>query len=189
MSERITPVAGNLLTDYQAQAMTTAKLTALNLDYLIPGLISEIGEVFGAQAKAVRDGWPPETLKGEMTKEMGDVAWMIAVALRELGEDTLHARNPAMPGALGQTMPGELSKEYSREVLGGFARAAGKLYGFYWDADHFSLCGELIWLWLFMQRTQHILTGRDFPTVLAYNLDKLRDRSARGVIGGSGDNR
>lgn len=183
MSEHITPVAGNLLTDYQAKAMTTAKPTALSLDYLIPGLISEIGEVFGVQAKAIRDGWSPETLKGEMTKEMGDVAWMVAMSLRELGEDTIHARRASLD------MATEMAMGDPHEFFERFAQAPVKLYRCYREMDRLSMCHCLRGLWIFMQGTQHLITGRDFPTVLAYNLDKLQDRAARGVIGGSGDNR
>ena len=46
--------------EYQKRAVATALPTALNYDYLIPGLVAEVGEVFGKVAKSVRDEWSRE---------------------------------------------------------------------------------------------------------------------------------
>lgn len=63
------------LSEYQQRAVATALPTALNYDYLIPGLVAEVGEVFGKVAKSVRDEWPRERLQEELKAELGDVYW------------------------------------------------------------------------------------------------------------------
>lgn len=72
--------------EYQSNALTTAKTTALSMDYLIPGLVAEAGEVAGHYAKYKRDGY---LLVGDpqdaIVKELGDVLWFIAVIAFQYG--------------------------------------------------------------------------------------------------------
>jgi len=76
---------------YQGRARGTALPSAQSLDYLIPGLAAEAGEVAGVYAKAVRDndGFLSDSDKGinyadKIRKELGDVLWFVAMIAHEL---------------------------------------------------------------------------------------------------------
>lgn len=103
--------------EYQQAALNTALPSALDFNYLIPGLAAEAGELAGKYAKIVRDkgGVFSEEDDIEMRKEAGDVLWFVALIAEKL---------------------------------------------------HYNL-----------------------SDVAQGNIDKLESRKARGVIGGSGDNR
>ena len=72
---------------YQFEATQTCLPTAYNLEYLIPGLAAEAGEVAGLYAKYVRDETYYTNLRDDMTKEMGDVLWFLAVLADRLDVD------------------------------------------------------------------------------------------------------
>lgn len=105
------------LNEYQSRAIMTALPTALDMNYLAPGIAAEAGEVAGKWAKVIRDngGELSEEKKVEILKEVGDTLWFAAL-----------------------------------------------------------ICDVL---------------GTDLGTVATVNIEKLADRAARGVLGGSGDNR
>src|SRR5210317_814597 len=70
---------------YQQKACSTAifpKETALA--YLTLGLPGEAGEIANKAKKLIRDGDNPAK-RAEITKELGDVCWYIAVLSQELG--------------------------------------------------------------------------------------------------------
>lgn len=158
------------LRTYQASALETALPTARNFDYLIPGLIAEIGECFGKVAKARRDEWTDDRLNDELVKEWGDCAWMAAVALHVAGThgdddgfaDCYTSRGDAMSAAL----------EYA--ILAHDITTPGR---------------ELLDVWCSLRDGAKVVTGKPFDEVLQVNIDKLADRANRGVLGGSGDTR
>jgi NTP pyrophosphatase (non-canonical NTP hydrolase) len=95
---------------YQQKACSTAifpKETALA--YLTLGLAGEAGEIANKAKKLIRDGDNPAK-RAEITKELGDVCWYIAVLAQELGVN------------LGKVMEDNLEKladRKSRGKLGG----------------------------------------------------------------------
>lgn len=97
-------------TQYQVAACGTAifpKETALA--YLTLGLAGEAGEIANKAKKLIRDGDNPAK-RAEITKELGDVCWYIAVLAQELGVN------------LGKVMEDNLEKlsdRKSRGTLGG----------------------------------------------------------------------
>lgn len=62
-------------TQYQRAAMKF-RLESADVPYALLGLVGEVGELYGALAKALRDGTDvsPEYIQ----KELGDILWFIA---------------------------------------------------------------------------------------------------------------
>lgn len=164
------------LATYQAGAVSTAFPSALSHDYLIPGLISEVGELFGKRAKAVRDGWTEERLKAELVKEYGDICWMTAVAL--------HIEGVSEPWKMFRlTSP---SREWA-DLLD-----KTTMLGLIWmdGSERGKILGHrLLGIWDTLERMCLPITGSTFDVVLQANLDKLAGRSERGTLAGSGDER
>lgn len=71
--------------DYQTEAAKTAIYTDRN--YPVLGLAEEAGEVAGIVAKAVRDNQGKLTHEqiNRLSKELGDVLWMVAMVAYEHG--------------------------------------------------------------------------------------------------------
>ena len=91
---------------YQRKACETAifpKETALA--YLTLGLSGEAGEIANKTKKLIRDGDNPAK-RAEITKELGDVCWYIAVLSKELGAN------------LGKVMEDNLEKLADRKSRG-----------------------------------------------------------------------
>lgn len=78
------------LNDYQYKAMQTCLPSSANHCYMLFGLGEEVGELFGKISKAIRKNWivinnnniefsenTPADFMELVTKEMGDVEWMI----------------------------------------------------------------------------------------------------------------
>ena len=59
------------------------RLPTAETDYVVLGLIGEIGELYGAWAKSIRD----ETKLDEtyVKKELGDVLWFLSALCRDMG--------------------------------------------------------------------------------------------------------
>lgn len=70
------------LNHYQREAAEFAVPLAKNLNYLIPGLAAEAGEVAGVFAKAVRKGLDPD--KAKILDELGDVLWFVALTAKQI---------------------------------------------------------------------------------------------------------
>jgi len=93
-------------TDYQHKACSTAifpKETALA--YLTLGLAGEAGEIANKAKKIIRDG-DNSAKRSEITKELGDVCWYIAVLAQELGVN------------LGKVMEDNIEKLADRKARG-----------------------------------------------------------------------
>ena len=70
--------------DYQKGTQKTAIYPNGNWrEYLMNGLVSEVGEIAGKVKKSIRDG--KEFMKEDWQKEMGDVLWYISQLHNELG--------------------------------------------------------------------------------------------------------
>ena len=174
------PKTEQQLQDYLAQALVTADPKAFQHPYLIPGIVGEVGELFGQNAKAVWHGWDDAKLTKELVSEYGDVAWMTAVLLHV--ESTKEANGPEIeipafstrleddPMHLLLMRSTALHLYYSEGLLQYILEAAARL----WSALEFK-CKEV--------------TGVSFQEVLDANIAKLADRAARGVLKGAGDNR
>lgn len=154
-------------TTYQAQALTTALPSALTMDYLAPGLIAELGEVCGKRAKAVRDGWDTDRLNREVCAELGDCLWFVALIAHVTGR------------GLGDW---QIDSFTTADVQGGIRTALPMLSSR--DAEPLILAYLLA-----VVAREAEAHGSTLDAVAQANLDKLADRQARGVLGGSGDAR
>lgn len=153
---------------YQEQALTTALPSALTMDYLAPGLIAELGEVFGKQAKAVRDGWDEDRVAHEELSELADCLWFIAVIadVRGIPADEIKTAHAASD---------------PRQAM----RAALDIMGHPHDAG----VPERLGMCLAVVEAGAWFYGSTLEAVAQANLDKLADRQRRGKIEGSGDHR
>jgi hypothetical protein len=170
------------LNEYQAQALTTCLPTALSREYLIPGIVAEVGELFGKDAKAVRDGWTPERLQAERSAEYGDVGWMTAVLLHVEGVHTT-------AGVMHTTRAMTFTRHTGNPGQALLARISALMS---WHVDSDLGCyvaSEAQQLWLDLRFYCRAVTGEDFDAVLAANLVKLTSRLQRGTLQGSGDAR
>jgi NTP pyrophosphatase (non-canonical NTP hydrolase) len=70
------------LNDYQELAVDM-KLPTADMDYLLLGLVGEVGEFYSPIAKAIRDD--TEIEDNLLKKELGDILWFIATISSELG--------------------------------------------------------------------------------------------------------
>lgn len=69
------------LNEYQEKAMKTLLPSADNVDYMMFGLVGEVGEIASHVAKDIRDN--PEAVnfheyEEKIKKELGDVLWFVA---------------------------------------------------------------------------------------------------------------
>jgi NTP pyrophosphatase (non-canonical NTP hydrolase) len=172
---------------YVKAARETADPEAYDLEYLIPGIVGEIGEIFGQRAKAHWHGWPTEQLRTELTSELGDVAWMTAILLDRFGVTEIPREEyDKMDRSYTNAIP------VSSLLL---ARAESLHNAHMSSLDLDEIAERLIpataaSLWALIEtRSPQITEGAKFGEVLDYNLKKLADRAARKVLKGSGDHR
>lgn len=95
---------------YQYEAVGTCMESAFNLDYLIPGLAAEAGEVAGKYAKYIRDEGTMADLHQDVSKELGDVLWFCAVLAEKIGVDL---------SAIAEANIKKLNSRKNRGVLSG----------------------------------------------------------------------
>lgn len=62
--------------EYQKLAHSTALPSSQNLQYLIMGLVGEVGELCSGLAKRIRDKTEPDD--AQIKKECGDVLWFLS---------------------------------------------------------------------------------------------------------------
>jgi len=160
--------------EYQKQAVSFRTETADNEEYLTLGLIAEVGEAAGKLAKRRRDGVFDEKA---FIKELSDILWFVANLA-----DYYDKNNDANFSA-------ELKNCFSEEV----------------DDDRFdeTIMRLLVyWVGVFLDcEDEHLADivfevgglakgyGYTLEQVAEINIAKLRDRAARGVIKGDGDER
>lgn len=166
------------LADYQTKARSTAVPLAYEYRYLMPGLLGELGELTGRQAKGFWKGdVGTAAYLVDIAYEYGDIAWMTAILL---SKQHIHGRDawghPYGSAARGNMTPlGEIAFEVSVMFT---QYSAGPC--FFIDARP---------LWDLLERHCEAITGRSFSEVLEMNLSKLASRAARGVLIGNGDHR
>lgn len=160
--------------EYQKEAVSFRTETANNEEYLTLGLIAEVGEAADKLAKRVRDGvWDEKAF----IKELGDILWFVA--------------------NLADYYYGDIETKFSSELKACFEAEV--------DDDRFDedIMRLLVyWVGHFLDNEGWRLTdivfevggiakrhGYALEQVAEINIAKLRDRQARGVIKGNGDER
>lgn len=159
--------------DYQHEAVKFRTAMANNEEYLVLGLIEEVGEAAGKLAKRKRDSVFD---KLAFVRELGDILWFIAnladYSDREYETDySLRLRDCFEMAVNGKSPDTEAMKELAIDTV-------GAIEGF--DNVH----NVIFWLACLAKRQ-----GYTLEQVAEINLAKLRDRQARGVICGNGDER
>lgn len=192
---RTTPGGEWDLARYQTAALATALPTAHSIEYLLPGLLSELGELAGVLAKEYRDSTPINY--EDRLSEMGDVAWVVAVWLHDLDVTTTNIDN------LGVS-----SETISKNPLTNPIDVVGLMLSL--TELLVSSCANLranhsptpagdvvaknvlltIWRLLEFYAPTIVPNMEDpFKAALDSNIAKLTSRQARGKLGGSGDHR
>lgn len=169
------------LTDYLSQALATADKQAFDLQYLIPAIVGEVGELFGQNAKAHWHGWDADELQAQLVKEYGDIAWMTAVLIH------VRTTNLAAPNIedLDLIFKTRLEEDPKHLLL----MRATALHLYYTMGLREYILDEAARLWAALAEKCEAITGVSFQDVLDHNIDKLTSRAARGVLKGQGDNR
>ena len=163
--------------EYQKEAIKTRVGSADNEEYLTLGLLAEVGEVADKLAKRRRDGvWDQKAF----VKELGDVLWFVANLAdywdRNNGDSDYsnfisRLKIPSMAGRY-------LTQVEAAIILAGNAILLVE------EGLEEQFAGIIT--------DVHILAvsvGYDLSQVAEINIAKLRDRQARGVIKGDGDER
>lgn len=188
------------LLDYMAKAKATAQPEAYSYQYLIPGILGEVGEVYGQIAKNHWHGWSSEKFETELVAEYGDICWMTAILIDHrfkietfdlevedqdlefnpfAGMQVISNRVALMVEALEwEAQAAQDLEEHGTE------EAANRLESLTQNTDEM-----LLKLWAYLVDCAPVVTGHPLQKALDYNAEKLASRAARGVLRGSGDHR
>lgn len=168
--------------EYQKEAIKTRVGSADNEEYLTLGLLAEVGEVADKLAKRKRDGVFDDKA---FVKELGDVLWFVA----NLADYWDKNGDPI-----------EYPDDISEELEAGWSRYSDgfgddvsntKALAFWASAVVFDAVVAVDGLYQLVARLVALakLHGYTLEQVAEINIAKLRDRQARGVLQGNGDER
>lgn len=160
--------------EYQQAAVSFRTDTANNEEYLTLGLIAEVGEAAGKLAKRVRDDvWDEKAF----IKELGDVLWFVAnlADYYDKNNDTKFSEE------LKDCFEAEVDDErFDEDIMRLLV---------YWTGIFLDDEGEFLTDIVFEVGGFAKKYGYTLEQVAEINIAKLRDRQARGVIKGDGDER
>lgn len=160
--------------EYQREAVKFRTKSANNEEYLALGLIEEVGEAAGKLAKRTRDGvWDEKAF----IKELGDILWFVAnlADYYDRAYDTscsVFLKDCFDVEADGASFDVSMMKNIASYVALTVCDDGNYLN------DVVAEVGDLAGKY-----------GYTLEQVAKINLAKLRDRQARGVINGNGDER
>lgn len=159
--------------DYQNEAVKFRTATANNEEYLVLGLIEEVGEAAGKLAKRRRDGVFD---KKAFVRELGDILWFVANYADYFDREDETNYSLQLRDCFEMTVNVNYTDE---EIMKDLAvDATGWVEGF-------DSAGNVIYELACLAKRQ----GFTLEQVAEINLAKLRDRAARGKIHGNGDER
>ena len=159
--------------DYQNKAVKFRTATANNEEYLVLGLIEEVGEAAGKLAKRRRDGVFD---KKAFVRELGDILWFVANFADYSDCENETNYSVQLSDCFEKTFNALCTEE---EIMKDLAIDATD-----W-VEGFDSAGNVIYGLACLAKRQ----GYTLERVAEINLAKLRDRAARGKIHGNGDER
>lgn len=192
---RTTPGGEWDLAAYQTAALATALPTAHSTEYLLPGLLSELGELAGVLAKEYRDSTPINY--EDRLSEMGDIAWVVAVWLHDLGITTTNSDNLGVSNETISKNP--LTQPI--DVVGLMLSLTEPLVSScanlranpsHTPAGDVVATNVLLTIWRLLEFYAPTIAPNmedPFKAALDSNIAKLTSRQERGKLGGSGDHR
>lgn len=160
--------------EYQQEAVKFRTETANNEEYLTLGLIEEVGEAAGKLAKRRRDGvWDEKAF----IKELGDILWFVA----NLADYYDKNNDTSFSAELKDCFAAEVDDDrFDEDIM----RLLVYWVGYFLDGEGWRIADISYEVGGLAKRF-----GYTLEQVAEINLAKLRDRAARGVIKGNGDER
>lgn len=161
--------------EYQKAAVSFRTDTANNEEYLTLGLIAEVGEAAGKLAKRVRDGvWDEKAF----IKELGDILWFVANLADYYERENDASYSSFFKDIFKIDVDGDDFEDSTMKNIAFYvALTVSSRDNRYFD-DIIAETGNLASRY-----------GYTLEQVAEINIAKLRDRQARGVIKGNGDER
>ena len=160
--------------EYQQAAVSFRMDTANNEEYLTLGLIAEVGEAAGKLAKRRRDGVFDEKA---FIKELGDILWFVANLADYYDRWNYTNLSAELKDCFDDEADGDSFEDSTMKSIVSCVALSVFNEGNYLNDVIENVCN---------------LAGRHGYTleqVAEINIAKLRDRQARGVIKGNGDER
>ena len=160
--------------EYKKEAVKFRTDSANNEEYLTLGLIEEVGEAAGKLAKRRRDGvWD----ENAFIKELGDILWFVANLADYYDRENGAKFSDGLKECFKMDTDDGATVEYTMILVACYASNTVGKCGFFFNDIVANVCD--------LARRY----GYTLEQLAEINLAKLRDRQARGVIKGNGDER